>query len=69
MHTTATSGLTDELTATYGDLLPSTLIAGAVRSAASSPLSGQASAELAARADVAALAEAVRRSSAGAGAS
>jgi hypothetical protein len=72
MHTTATSvptsRLADELTATYGHLLPRSLIAGTVRSAASSPSSEGRSAELAARADVAALAEAVRRAPAGAGA-
>ena len=68
MPTTATSGLTDELTAAYGHLVPPSLIAGTVRSAASSPRLDGRSAELAARADVAALAEAVRRSPAGAGA-
>ncbi len=68
MHTTATSGLTDELTAAYGHLLPPSLIAGAVRSAASSPSTDGRSAERGARGDVAALAEAVRRAPAGAGA-
>ena len=68
MHTTATTGLTDDLTATYGHLLPPTLIEGAVRSAVAVPRTDVRSAEAAARADVAALAEAVRRSPAAAGA-
>lgn len=59
-----TSDLTTELTAEYGDVVPPSLIASAVASAAGPARAAANSEQLAsetARADVAALAEAVRR--------
>ncbi len=58
-----TTSLTDDLTVEHGDVLPTTLIASTVRAAAGSPdaVRDPASVEQTARADVAALADAVRR--------
>ena len=58
-----TTSLTDDLTVEHGDVLPSALIASTVRAAAcsSDAVHDPASVEQTARADVAALADAVRR--------
>ncbi len=61
-----TSTLTDDLTVEYGDTVPPTLIARTVRAAAGpDSLSDPAQVERTARADVRALAEAVRRGATG----
>jgi hypothetical protein len=57
------TSLTDDLTVEYGDTLPPALIARTVQAAADAPDAGAGpgAVERTARADVAALAEAVRR--------